>query len=190
MISYLKGKVINKGDAYLIVVVSGLGYKVYINETIYSETVINDEIELYIYQHVREDALSLFGFLSIDQLELFELLISVSGIGPKSGLGVLAVGAPEFIRDSIASGDSDVLTKVSGIGKKTAERVVMELGDKMASINLSGVKPGTSSSSSVDEIDALVALGYSIIQAREALKHVDPSIKESGARIKEALKNI
>ncbi len=190
MLAYLKGKIKNKGNGYVVLTIRDIGYKVFVNEAVYSELSIGDESELYIYQHVREDALTLFGFYNIDQLEMFELLLSVSGIGPKSALGLLAVGDIGFIRDAIANGDYDVLTKVSGIGKKTAERVVMELRDKMAAISLTSAGSALPNSSSADEIDAMIALGYSRQQAREALKKVDTSIKDSGERIREALKSI
>ena len=190
MLAYLKGKIKNKGTGYVILTIRDVGYKVFVNETVYSELSIGDEAELYIYPHVREDALILFGFYSLDQLEMFELLISVSGIGPKSALGVLAVGDVGFIKESIAGGDFDVLTKVSGIGKKTAERVVMELRDKIVKLNILSPSTTVSSRSNADEIDALMALGYSMVQARDALKTVDASIKDSGERIREALKGI
>ncbi len=190
MLAYLKGKIKNKGNSYVILIVRDIGYKVFVNETVYSEVSVGDEAEFYIYQHVREDALTLFGFYSIDQLEMFELLLSVSGIGPKSALGVLAVGDVGFIKDSIAGGDFDMLTKVSGIGKKTAERVVMELRDKIVKLNILSPSATASSRSNADEIDAMMALGYSMQQAREALRGVDSSIKDSGERIREALKNV
>ncbi len=190
MIAYLKGKIINKGAGYIILIIRDIGYKVFVNETVYSEVSISDEVKLYIYQHVREDALILFGFYSLDQLEMFELLLSVSGIGPKSALGVLAVGDVGFIKDSIAGGDFDMLTKVSGIGKKTAERVIMELRDKIVKLNILSSGTASISSTNADEIDALMALGYSMQQSRDALKIVDPSIKDSGERIREALKSI
>lgn len=190
MLAYLKGKIKNKGTGYVILTIRDVGYKVFVNETVYSELSIDDEAELYIYQHVREDALILFGFYSLDQLEMFELLISVSGVGPKSALGVLAIGDVGFIKDSIAGGDFDILTKVSGIGKKTAERVVMELRDKIVKLNILSPSTTVESRNNADEIDALMALGYSMQQARESLKTVDASIKDSGERIREALKNI
>ena len=190
MISYLKGKIKNKGTGYVIIIVRDVGYKIFVNEAVYSELAIDGEAELYIYQHVREDSLTLFGFYSIDQLEMFELLIGVSGIGPKSALGVLAVGDVGFIKDSIAGGDVEMLTKVSGIGKKTAERVVLELRDKIVKLNILSPATTVGSRSNADEMDALMTLGYSMQQAREALKVVDASIKDSGERIREALKNI
>jgi len=192
MISYLKGKTINKGPGFIILEVHDVGYKVYVNPTQYTEIKIDRILELYTYQHVREDALDLYGFKSLADLEMFELLLSISGVGPKSALGVLAISNTADIKDSIAQGDSSLLTKVSGIGKKTAERIVLELREKIMK-TAGGRRQATESGgiqASGDEIDALMALGYSMIQAREALKKVDPKTKESGQRIKEALKNI
>lgn len=194
MIAYLKGKIINKGQAYIVILVKDIGYKVFVNETIYADIDIGQDVELYIYQHVREDSLALYGFNNMLQLEMFELLLSISGIGPKSALGVLAMGRVEDLQDAIARGDFGMLTKVSGIGKKTAERVVLELREKVASIDRGSTQPDRtgqrSAISNSDEIDALMALGYSLTQARDALHGVDPKIKESGERIKAALKII
>ena len=191
MISFLRGKVKNKGQGYIILDVRDVGYKVFVNETVYAELDIGQEAEFYIYQHVREDALNLFGFKSLDQLEMFELLLSISGIGPKSALGVLGIASTEDIKDSIARGDSSLLTKVSGIGKKTAERVVLDLREKVGRVTHSEQHATDGGMiASGDEIDALMALGYSMMQARDALRQVDSSVKDSGERIKAALRAI
>jgi len=192
MISYLKGKVKNKGLGFVVVDVRDVGYKVFVNEVIYAELEIEKQTELYIYSHIREDAFLLFGFYSMAQLEMFEMLLSVSGVGPKSALGVLGIAPIEDIKDAIARGDSSLLIKVSGIGKKTAERMVLELRDKVDRVVNSSDDVGQTGSGRVaaDEIDALVALGYSLQQARDALRRVDSSVKDSGERIKEALKSI
>lgn len=187
MISFLRGKILNKGQSYIIILVQDIGYKVFVNSKMYSEVDINKEIEVYIHQHVREDALDLYGFNLLEDLEMFELLLSISGVGPKSALAVLAIASVGEIKESIAHGDSDLLIKVSGIGKKTAERVVLELHEKVGALNISS-DSGLSINS--DEIDALVALGYSLMQARDALKQVDSDIKDSGERIKLALKQL
>ena len=191
MISFLRGKIKNKGQGYIILDVRDVGYKVFVNEIVHAELDVSQEAEFYIYQHVREDSLSLFGFNALDQLEMFELLLSISGIGPKSALGVLGIASTEDIKDSIARGDSSLLTKVSGIGKKTAERVVLDLREKVGHItrNTQHATDGGMIASG-DEIDALMALGYSMMQARDALRQVDPSVKGSGERIKAALKSI
>ncbi len=194
MISYLKGKIKNKGNTYIILDVRDTGYKIFINESMYLELSIGDETDLYIYQHVREDALSLFGFYSLEQLEMFEMLLSISGVGPKSALGVLGIATIEDIVDSLGRGDSSLLVKVSGIGKKTAERMVLELRDKISKISTSATSSGGNENGGIvasgDEIDALMALGYSLAQARDALKQVDPLLKDSGERIKSALRKL
>jgi len=192
MISYLKGKIINKGQGYVILEISDIGYKVFINDALYAEIDIGQDLEFYTYQNVREDALDLYGFSNLEQLEMFELLLTISGIGPKSALGVLAVANIEDIKESIARGDSGLLTKVSGIGKKTAERVVLELREKIGVISAGRETEGSREGivASGEEIDALMALGYSMQQARDALKSVDLKIKDTGERIKAALKSI
>ncbi|MCD4761477.1 Holliday junction branch migration protein RuvA [bacterium] len=191
MIAYLKGKIKNKGQGYVILEIRDIGYKVYVNETLCTELDIGQPSEFYIYQNIRENASDLYGFLNLEQLELFELLLSISGVGPKSAIGAMSAAKVEDVKDSIARGDPSLLTKVSGIGKKTAERIVLELRTKISC--LSGVSiPGQSkgASASADEIDALLALGYSLQQARSALRQVDPNIKDSGERIKAALRDI
>jgi holliday junction DNA helicase RuvA len=189
MISYLNGRVLKRGANFLIIEVGGVGYKVFVNENLAAETPAGGKAELWTHQYVREDAEDLYGFSSFEKLALFEMLLSVSGIGPKSGLGIMAIAGVEEIKTAIAEGDIHLLTKVSGIGKKTAERVVLDLRDKVGIL-----VPAEGAVSAVglrgDEIDALVALGYSLQQAREALSKVDKSIIDSGKRIREALKNI
>lgn len=192
MISFLRGKIINKSLNYVIMDVHDIGYKVFVNSSLISQLAEDELTELYVYQHVKEDILALYGFKNLEELELFELLLSISGIGPKSAIGVLAIASAAEIKNSISTGDPSLLEKVSGIGKKTAERVVLELRDKVGKLRIgekiTGETAGMTANS--DEIDALMALGYSLQQAREALRKVDPSIKESGARIKEALKGL
>jgi len=189
MISFLKGKIINKGQGFIIIEVREVGYKVFVNPTMYTDLDIDQEIDCYTHHYIREDAMDLYGFKSLDELELFELLLSISGIGPKSALGTLAIATPEDVKESISRGDPALLQKVSGIGKKTAERVVLELREKISYISTGTLSEGGEGNSG-DEIDALMALGYSMQQARDALKNVDLEIKDSGERIREALKKM
>lgn len=193
MINFLRGKILVKREDFIVIDVANVGYKVFVNSSLLSDVETGQESEIYIYHHVREDISALYGFKNMAELELFEMLLSISGIGPKSAIGVLTIASVADIKDSIARGDSGLLIKVSGIGKKTAERVVLELQDKVGSLAVSrsdgamiGEKTLVSSS---DEIDAMIALGYSLQQARDALRRVDPEITDSGERIKEALKN-
>jgi len=190
MISYLQGKILNKSQNYVIIKVGDIGYQVFVNSLMFADLEIGQEVEIYTHQYVREDALDLYGFKSMAELEMFESLISISGIGPKSALGVLAIASVENIKESIARGDSALLTKVSGIGRKTAERVVLELREKISQTTDDRRQTTESGMVSGDEIDALMALGYSMTQARDALRAVDAKIKDSGERIKEALKKM
>jgi len=190
MISYLQGKILNKSQNYVIIKVGDIGYQVFVNSLMFADLEIGQEVEIYTHQYVREDALDLYGFKSMAELEMFESLISISGIGPKSALGVLAIASVENIKESIARGDSALLTKVSGIGRKTAERVVLELREKISQTTDDRRQTTESGMVSGDEIDALMAFGYSMTQARDALRAVDAKIKDSGERIKEALKKM
>lgn len=191
MISFLSGRIINKGNGFIILKVGDIGYKVFVSPSFYADLDIGEEIEIYTHQYVREEALDLYGFSSMEELEMFELLLSISGIGPKTALGVLAIGSVDQVRESIARGDSALLTKVSGIGRKTAERVVLELREKVMDYGsrITDHRLGEGAFTG-DEIDALMALGYSMSQARDALRQVDKNIKDSGPRIKEALKRL
>ena len=188
MLSFIHGKILNKGNGYVIVETSGLGYKIFVTSKNYTELDIKQEVELYLHQHIKEDASDLYGFNSLAELDFFELLISVSGVGPKSALNILILASIEEIKNAIAFGDSDLLTKVSGIGKKTAERIVLELKTKVGALAQTDIN--SSYSSKNDEIDALISLGYSLSQAREALNKIDKTVSDSGERIKLALKNL
>ncbi|MBT4723041.1 Holliday junction branch migration protein RuvA [Candidatus Falkowbacteria bacterium] len=187
MLSYIKGQVKLKTEQFLIVENAGIGYKVYVSADLLLELKVGDEVELYTYQHVREDALMLFGFKNYDQLQLFELLISISGVGPKTALGVFAVAEPADIKSAIVNEDASVLKKVSGIGAKTAERIVLELKNKVTG-DFGEIKTKEELSGDVDSIEALVSLGYSANDAREALKQVDKTITNPSDKVREALK--
>jgi Holliday junction DNA helicase RuvA len=189
MIAYLRGQIINKANNYLIVEVSGLGYQVFVGENLFNELKKNTAVELYTYHQVREEASDLYGFKKLSDLELFELLLSVSGVGPKSALGVLSIASADDIKETIIRGDANLLTKVAGIGKKTAERLVLELKNKVLRTT-SGDSLETSSLGSSDELDALMSLGYSLSEARSALNELDPALKDSGERVKAALKKM
>lgn len=184
MISYIKGKIISKSADHLIIVTGGLGYKVYVTTAIVSDLSLGDEIELYLYHHVKEDGQSLYGFAREDELRFYELLITVSGVGPKSALNILASAKLDDLKAAIASGDADPLVRVSGIGRKTAERLIVELKNKVDFLASAAVGGNASG----DELEALIGLGYSAAQARNALSKVDKSITDSGERLRQALK--
>lgn len=190
MISYLSGNILVKGKNFIIINVGQVGYQVFISPLFFSELNAGQELEVYTYQHIREDALDLYGFRSLEELEMFELLLSISGIGPKSALGAMSIASVSDLKKTIAHGDPSLLTKVSGIGKKTAERVVLELKEKVGAMDFDKEMTGRGNTASGEEIDALIALGYNMLEAREALRKVDPGVKDSSERIKSALKMI
>lgn len=185
MISQLTGKINFEGKNFVIINVAGVGYEVFVsNDTMHELGKSPVEIMVWTHQIVRENSLDLYGFTSKEDLDIFKLLISVSGIGPKSALGIFNVATTDSLISAISTGDTTYLTKVSGIGPKSAQKIVLELGDKVKKID------GDSESikEEVDVIEALVSLGYSTKQASDALKKVGGKIKGTGERIKEVLK--
>jgi len=188
MIAYLKGKVIAKTNTYIILETGGVGYQVFAGENFLAEIKAGGEQEIYLHHRVREDLSDLYGFKNLEDLSLFELLLSVSGVGPKSALAVLSLASTDDIKEAIIRGDASLLTKVSGIGKKTAERLVLELKNKVTRISGGTTLVGGGLSGAGDELDALMSLGYSMNEAREALNLVEASITSTGGRVKAALK--
>jgi len=183
MIGSIKGKIILKTEKFLIVETGGVGYKINVSPDLLSKIKkTGDGLSLWTHTHVREDTLDLYGFLERPELEFFEMLINVSGIGPRSALAILGIASIETLKKAIGTGDTSYLTKISGIGKKTAERIVIELRDKMGE-----VKKGSSLQGELDALEALKSLGYGQNEAREALKKVS-SEANINTKIREALK--
>lgn len=184
MIGSLKGEIILKTDKFLILeTFSGVGYKINVSpENFLISKKEGDNVFLWIYTHVREDAMELFGFLDYKELALFEMLISVSGIGPRSALVILSVATVDTLARAISTGDVTYLTKISGIGKKTAEKIVLELRDKLEMTDEGGTLQ-----EELDALEALKSLGYSQGEAREALKRVSPDT-DTNTKVREALK--
>lgn len=183
MITHLKGKVIHKDEKYLVLETGGVGYKIFGTfETIESSS-LDQEKSFWIHHAIREDASDLYGFVAKDELDFFELLISISGIGPRTALGILNVTTVSALKRAVSSGDTSHLVKVSGIGKKNAEKIVLELKDKFKQ----GDEGGAGYKEEVDALDALKSLGFSHNDAREALKQVNGETS-TGDKIKKALK--
>ncbi|MEK7614673.1 MAG: Holliday junction branch migration protein RuvA [Patescibacteria group bacterium] len=186
MIAQLTGSIVLSGDKYVILDVAGVGYKVAVStDTARVVGKKSGEVTLLTHLAVRENALELYGFMRRSELELFEMLISISGIGPKSAIQIMGLAGVETLKKAISSEDVSYLTKVSGIGKKTAQKIVLELKDKL------GAGEAHHKGELREESDAVLALqslGYSQGEAREALKEVGEKTKGAGARIKEALK--
>jgi Holliday junction DNA helicase RuvA len=174
LISYLEGKLIEKSPTLAVVDVNGVGYGVNIPLSTYEKlNNIGERVKLLTYQHVREDTLQLYGFLTPEEKETFKLLLTVSGIGPKSALGVLSCISVEDFQRSILEEDIDVLTSISGIGNKTAQRLVVELKEKLGKMDLKRLKVGERIDTEEDEaISALVSLGYTRLEAKRAILQV------------------
>lgn len=191
MIAHIKGILTEKFDNSVIIDVNGVGYEVALSAIDYDQLSLDDEVKLYTYHLVREQSEELFGFTSLAAKKLFELLISVQGVGPKAGMAILSLAPAEEVRNAIANADSAYISKASGVGKKSAERVIVDLRDKVGLPTYYGRKsePQTAKPAENDEaLDALMALGLNLADATRALEGVDPSLSVE-ERIRQALKN-
>jgi len=185
MIGFIEGKIESSNDRYVIIDVNGVGYKIYISAATFKKLPkIKEKVKLLTHLHVREDILDLYGFMDKEELEFFELLISISGIGPKGANNILKVASVETLKKAIANEESSILTKVSGIGKKTAEKIILELKNKVSGGEFLGDRSGADS----EVIDALIGLGYKLYEAREVLKKIPDDFKDVGEKVREALK--
>lgn len=191
MISKIRGKIIHSEDKYLVIDVAGIGFKVNATaDAIFrlTEKEKPSEVSLWTHLVVKEDALDLYGFIEKAELDFFLKIISVSGIGPKKGLGILSIAPVETLRRAIATKDLSYLTQVSGIGRKNAEKIILELKDKIG-----GSEDEISEEMMREDSDALMAikaLGYSASEARDALKKIPKEITGVKEKIKTALKEL
>jgi holliday junction DNA helicase RuvA len=169
MIASLQGIIDAVSTDSMIVNVNGVGFKVSVPTSVLSELdAVGREVKLYTHLHVREDDLSIYGFGSLDELKLFETLISVSGLGPKTAMGMLSAMSADQVAMAIASGSVEILTTIPGIGKKTADRLILELKDKVGGVMIS-TPAGRAAQENVDVITALVSLGYSVQETTRAV---------------------
>ncbi len=195
MISTLKGKLIIKELNYVVIECNGVGFKCFVTQNTHTTIGgIGDNVFLYTYLSVREDALDLYGFANSSELEVFKLITSVSGVGSKIGLAVLSEFTADKIMLYIASGDAKSLTKASGIGLKLAQRIILELKDKVGNISVDDVSFDIKAvgnavvhTASKEAIEALVSLGYSQSEASLAVGKLDQSL-DTNELIKQALK--
>lgn len=193
MIAIISGRVVNNsGSEAIIITAGGVGYRVMVSPNASSLCVVGNEVKLETYLVVREDALDLFGFANESEKKLFKNLVSVSGVGPKTALHFLSLGSVAEIALAIGRGDLEFLTKVSGIGKKTAERIVVELREKMVKEQKSfgDVTILGDNAAVTDVVEALITLGYSALQAREVVKTIEVKNKTSEQLLREALQKI
>lgn len=185
MIARLSGKNLGIRGGAVIVDVAGVGYRVQTSAYVLGKVAGSEDVTFHIHTYVREEALSLYGFLSEDELSMFESLISVSGIGPKAALGILSIADTDTIRAAIVNRDPSLLTQVSGVGKKTAERVIIELQNKVSAPTGTGTR---ATSADGEAIEALLSLGYKVAEARDALKAVPADTKDVGEKVRAALR--
>ena len=190
MLSAIEGEVELKGERTVILNTGSVSYRVFASrETLRKIPEKGQKIKLWTHLYQREDTQELYGFLHYAELEFFEMLIQIPGIGPKSGLGIMAVAPLDTLKQAIASGDTSYLTKVSGIGRKTAEKVILELREKMAGRGVSVVGAPELKEES-DALDALIALGYTQSEAREALANIPKEIRGASERVKATLQRL
>lgn len=189
MIAHVHGVIAEKFAGSLIVDVHGVGYEVSVALSDYEAATLGDETKYYTYHHVREQAEDLFGFSSLAAKKLFELLITVQGVGPKAALAILSLGTAEQVRNAIANSDAAFITKAAGVGKKTADRVVVDLADKVGlPTHYQQTEAVQTELNTNDEaLEALMALGYSLADASKALEGIDPKLP-TAKRVTEALK--
>lgn len=195
MIATIRGTVTGLGDRYAVIETGGIGYKVFMTGDAIQAARIGAEAALWTHMAVREDAMDIYGFPSGKERDFFELLLTVSGIGPRSALNILSAASAEALAGSVRSGSVAHLIKISGLGRKTAEKLVLELKDKLGGFGGTGADghPGAAGASSdIDALEALRSLGYDADEAREAIKKVssgrDAPVMDAAAKVKAALK--
>ena len=190
MIAHLRGKIEEKFGNFLIVDVNGVGYEIAVPTPDFEAVNLGEEKKFYTYHAVRENAEELYGFSSLAAKKIFELLISVQGIGPKAGIAILSLAEAEEVRNAIANADAAFISKASGVGKKSAERVIVDLRDKVGIPSHYGAtetKFATATVASDEALDALIALGFPLKEATAALEKVDPTLSVE-ERVRLALK--
>ena len=190
MIAHVSGLVAEKFNSSIIVDVQGVGYEVAVALGDYEKALLNEPVKFYTYHHIREQSQELFGFSSLAAKKLFEMLITVQGVGPKAALSILSLAESEIVRNSIASGDVAFVTKASGVGKRIAERVIVDLTDKVGlalrtDVNTVGVSDQISHTD--EALEALMALGYNLNDATRALEGVSSDLS-TAERVTQALR--
>jgi holliday junction DNA helicase RuvA len=191
MIRLVRGVVVARGKEYLVVnvgsQVSGVGLRVFVTEPIALQHNLNDSATLYTHLHVREDILTLYGFVTEDELSMFELLLGVNGVGPKVAMATLSTLTPDALRLALVNDEPALLARVPGVGKRTAQKIVLELKDKVqpSAIGLAALAHTTDVDTEV--IEALTALGYSVVEAQRAVQKLPKDVVGVEERLRLAL---
>lgn len=190
MIAHIKGIIAEKFGNCIIVDVNGVGYEVTVATPDFEDVKLGEERKFYTYHAIRENAEDLYGFSSLAAKKIFELLTSVQGIGPKAGMAILSLAGAEEVRNAIANADAAFIAKATGVGKKSAERVIVDLRDKVGAPSHYGATEArfiTATQTDDEALDALIALGFPLKEATAALEGVDVSLPVE-ERVKMALK--
>lgn len=199
MFAYVKGKLEHKYGDYIVIEANGIGYKIFTAlSTFESIGAVGNEAKVYTYLHVREDIMNLYGFLTQEELGMFELLISVSGIGPKAAISLISVMSPSKFGLAVITDDAKALSQAQGIGNKTAQRIILELKDKIKKEQLVAIKGGNEEMTAVsggntrisEAMSALMVLGYTYTEASRAVSAAYKDDMDTESVIKEALKNL
>ena len=195
MIGFIKGNVDSIFEDHILLESGSIGYNIFTPASVISNLRIDEEVKVYTYLSVREDAMNLFGFLSQGDLDIFKKLITVSGIGPKGALSILSVMTADELRMAIISGDDKMIFKAPGVGAKTAQKVILELKDKISIEDVSYMSGVTNIDDKINDnyneaIMALVSLGYSQSESLRAVKSFDKEYSSTEELIKDALKRM
>ncbi|MFA7663113.1 MAG: Holliday junction branch migration protein RuvA [Patescibacteria group bacterium] len=185
MLAYLVGKIVSKGERQIVLSTGPLAFEIAVNDFLINAINLDQEVKIYTHLHSREDALELYGFLTQDEKEFFRLLISISGIGPRSAIGILSITTPDKLRQAISQEKAEMLTVVSGIGKKTAERIIIELKGKFKNFN-----PGVEGSVDSELFEALIGLGYKANDIRQVVQNLPAGEMTLSEKVKLALRNL
>lgn len=190
MIATLSGEISEKLQELVVLDAGGVGYGLFVTVEDYSQLKLGERSRLYIYEHIRESTHDLYGFVKLDTKALFEQLLSVNGVGPRMALNMLSIGTASMVKQAIASGDTKFIQGASGVGKRVAERVVVDLKDKVGLVSTASDEAlftGSAAAQQDEAVQALIALGYDTPDAVAALDGVDTSLPTQ-ERIKQALK--
>ena len=191
MIAFLTGAVAEKGTGHCVIDVGGVGYRVAMStSSLAALPAEGDEVTVLTHMHVRDDEMSLFGFENVEEKELFAKLITVSGIGPKVALAALSSYTPAVLVEAIAREDVALVSSVSGIGKKTAQRIILDLKDKLGVPDLAGTPEGMTVDAMAEASEALLAMGFSSAEVATAMRGYDGAPEDTQALVKYALKRL
>lgn len=185
MIAAIRGDVLSKGEDYLVIETGGVGFKVFVQQELVLRLVVGDPVFMQTYLVVREDMLALYGFETEEQRDLFVLMLGVNGVGPRIALAILSSMSPDTIRRSVLSEQPDLFARVSGVGRKTAQKIILHLQGKVGTELSANLEPGTIEIDA-QVLDALTGLGYSIVEAQAAIQSIprdSPSDVETRIRL-------